>query len=779
MLSLSRSFKTAIMFVAIAVFISACGGDGNQASTEISGVVSDGPIQNARVFLDLNLNSEYDEGEPYSMTDASGAYSIKCNADLCAEGTKSFIVAEGSEELGTVDNTDNAGSVLEFVMFVGTSVSSVGKDVEEQNINPSSFISFLKEIESDYSAADLSAYSGLMNTEETDATVIFQNFINNKKDEFQGAYSNISSEVSENFGNPDFTVTHKAVNVKIIHINDPHSHLEEEDIDIEISDGFEVTAPMGGFARVATKIKELEAEASDTSILLHAGDAISGTLYYTLYKGAADAALTNLVDFDAMAVGNHEFDDGDQNLADFIDLLEFPVISANVIPADGNVLEDKIRPYVIKKINGEKIGIIGLTIKDKTQNSSSPSDDITFLEEKDAVEDTVEILTNLGINKIILLSHYGHNYTTALAAEVDGVDVIVDGDSHTLLGDFSDIGLTASGDYPTEVTSPAGDKVCVVQAYQYSYVVGELNVSFDADGKVTSCSGTPVMLLGDIEDFTTEVNDEDVALSAEQQSTVQTFIEGISTVEVVAENSEAKTTLETYSTQVEELKATTIGHSGEALTHERIPGQAYFGTAMPLGSDIAPIVAKGFLLQDPNADVCIQNGGGVRISIDDDSDITYDTAYTLLPFSNTLYELEMTGAEIKSVLEDAVDYSVFGSSTGAFPYAYGLKYDVDATQDKGSRIQNLEVKNKTTGEWSNISTDTMYTVITNNYIAGGKDGYTTFKTVMDARGGVDTYLDYAMSFVNYVKQETAAGRNITKLPAEDHCIKSYTAPVQQ
>jgi 5'-nucleotidase len=155
-------------------------------------------------------------------------------------------------------------------------------------------------------------------------------------------------------------------------------------------------------------------------------------------------------------------------------------------------------------------------------------------------------------------------------------------------------------------------------------------------------------------------------------------------------------------------------------------------------------------------------------------DITYGTAYTLLPFGNTLYEIEMYGSEIKQVLEDSVEGIAQGGSDGGFPYSYALKYDVDATQAYGSRFSNLEVKDRTTGTWSALDDDTMYVVVTNSYTASGKDGYTTFGTVQAERGpGVDTYLDYAMSFVAYVQALTANGDRLEKLPAEDHPVKSY------
>jgi len=147
-MNLRKLLLMTLTIATAALTIVACGdSDSNSSkSTVISGTVSDGPIQNARVYLDLNLNSEYDAGEPSAMTDADGKYSIECAESKCAKGTKHFIVAEGSAALGTVDPTDNGTTALDFVMFVGASVGTVGEGVTG-DINPSSFISFLKDLE--------------------------------------------------------------------------------------------------------------------------------------------------------------------------------------------------------------------------------------------------------------------------------------------------------------------------------------------------------------------------------------------------------------------------------------------------------------------------------------------------------------------------------------------------------------------------------------------------------------------------------------------------------
>lgn len=130
---------------------------------------------------------------------------------------------------------------------------------------------------------------------------------------------------------------------------------------------------------------------------------------------------------------------------------------------------------------------------------------------------------------------------------------------------------------------------------------------------------------------------------------------------------------------------------------------------------------------------------------------TINDAYTLLPFSNTMVNIVMTGEQIKNVLEDAIDFYLDPSgSWGAYPRASGLRFDVDEGQEKGSRVTNLEVNPKLAAEWESIDVSTSYTVVTNNFIATPRDGYYEFGNIGEELK-VDTYLEYAQSFIEYAK----------------------------
>ena len=567
----------------------------------------------------------------------------------------------------------------------------------------------------------------------------------------------------------------------ILHMNDHHSHLEADSLDITLgADTYEMSS--GGFPRVVEAFQQLEANAASQNVMkLHSGDAITGTLYYTLFQGEADAAMMNEVCFDAFALGNHEFDSSDEGLKTFLDYLnpssnatcpKTPVLAANVVPELGTPLypaagEEMIQPYVIKDFNGQKVALIGLDIASKTKNSSSPLDSTQFLDEATTAQNYIDELQAMGINKIVLMTHYQYKNDLELAQKLDGVDVIIGGDSHTLLGDFADYGLNSSGAYPTKVTDASGSEVCVAQAWQYSQIVGELNIRFDEDGKVTNCAGTPHLMVE-------PQLKNDVEMTAEEKAQADALITDATNLMLVSPNADAQATLDVFAAEVDVLKKEKIAEASSNLCLERIPGQgrSTICTAdqtKPHGGDIQQLVAQAFYEMDPKADIAIQNAGGVRIDVPA-GDITVETAYTLLPFANTLVELEMTGAQIHQVLEEATENAVKeDGSTGAYPYATGLRWDMDLSQAAGSRISNLEYKARGTDTWVAFDEAASYIVLTNNYIAGGKDGYATFADITGDKY-IDTYLDYAQSFSDYAKQVGT----VNKLPYSEYSTQNFT-----
>ena len=591
----------------------------------------------------------------------------------------------------------------------------------------------------------------------------------------------------------------KPLEVNLVHINDSHSHLDEEStkLMLETSAGKreEIQVSNGGFARVAALINTL-ASSEKNPIKIHSGDAITGDLYFTLKEGEAEADLMNTVCFDTLTLGNHEFDNTDAGLQKFIGFLndkgncknKTQVLSANVEFGKTSPLyqTDLVKPYTIMEKEGQKIALIGLTIANKTKNASRPNQDTVFNDEIITAQKYIDQLKQQGINKIIVQSHLGYGLEKDLATKLSGVDVIVGGDSHTLLADakLKNYGISPEGDYPTTLKNKDGDQVCVVQAWQYAYVVGQLKVNFDANGKIEACTGKANVLIGD--DFKRTAKDAPALMSTELDS-IKRDIESSNALRIVQPDATALNILDPYKVAKNLLGKEKVAIANDNLCLRRVPGMTKDTSRSSLGDvcnksdfinqhggDVQQLVAEAFLQQGKkyfNADISIQNGGGVRIDLPQ-GDITVEKIYTVLPFKNTLVQLKATGQEIKAVLEDAMD-AVTRNNTGSYPYAGGLQWDVDLTQAKGQRVSNLKVRN-TQGQYEPLNLNQTYQVITINFLADGQDFYSSFKNITGERR-VDVGLDYAEAFLKYVEglPGEKGQKVLSRLPVEHYSTQNY------
>jgi len=554
----------------------------------------------------------------------------------------------------------------------------------------------------------------------------------------------------------------KTLELNVIHINDHHSHLEEEKMELVLN-GKKVTVNVGGMPRMIQRISDLK-KANKNNLVLHAGDALSGTLYYTLFKGKADAALMNVGHFDLFALGNHEFDDGNLVLKNFLDELKIPVVSANVVPDKGSILEGKWTPYMIKKIQGQDVAIVGLDVVGKTVESSSPGKDIKFHDEVETAKKMVEELKAKGINKIIFLSHAGYEKNLEIAEKVSGIDLIITGDTHYLLGEgFKDYGLKPVAEYPKKIMSPAGEPVYVAEAWCYSHMVGNMKVKFDDKGVITELKAEPTIVLGDNFFEVKNEKGEKSQLQGKEKEDIIKFINSRTDLKFVKEDPTAQKILEGYKKEKNELGKKEIGNITEEIpggSANRIPNEKN-----PEGSLATTLVSETVLhmlknMGTGNVDMVIMNSGGTRISLVPGK-ISYDDAYTLLPFtSNTIYILKMNGAEIKQVIEDALNFALDGGSSGAFPYGAAVRFEATKAGTLGTRVKKVEVLDAKTNKWVPIEAGKTYTVGTNSYIAAGKDGYATFGKITSTPGreGVNTHLGVETSFINYVKEKKSVGR---------------------
>ena len=559
----------------------------------------------------------------------------------------------------------------------------------------------------------------------------------------------------ENKGN-----TASTFELNVAHINDHHSHLEEEKMPLKLN-GQTVTATIGGLPRVAQEIKDFRKNNKNT-LILHAGDAVTGTLYYTLFEGKADAQLMNAINFDAFTLGNHEFDDGNKFLKSFLDALTIPVISANVVPDKGSILEGKWKPYIIKNIGGQKVGIIGIDVVKKTKESSSPGDDIKFTDEVETARKYVKELQNQGINKIIVLSHAGYEKNVEIGEKVDGVDLIISGDTHYLLGkEFEQFGLVPEKpDYPKKVNSPNGNPVYIAEAWNYSYLLGEMKAKFDKNGVIKELIPTPKVLIGD----TFEIKNAEgkvVQLGEKEKAAIINSIKNNKNIKVVKNDPVTQKLLERYQKEKTELGKKSVGKITEEIlggSDNRVPGphnkDGSFATTLVAESVLHKLRNTG----TGNIDFVIGNAGNVRITLNP-GNFTYDQAYSLLPFtSNTVFITDITGAEVKQVLEDAIDYVLNGGSTGAFPYGAGIRYEATKEGKLGTRVKKIEVFDFKANKWVPIDSKKSYMLAVNSYIAQGKDGYTTLGKITAQKRGTDTHLSDTKIFIDYLKEKKEVGR---------------------
>ncbi|MFO8149312.1 MAG: 5'-nucleotidase C-terminal domain-containing protein [Trueperaceae bacterium] len=564
-----------------------------------------------------------------------------------------------------------------------------------------------------------------------------------------------------------------AFTLRVLHTNDHHSHLDGAAFDLTL-DGTRTRVTLGGFSRIVSIIDQ---ERTPNAIVVNSGE-LNGTLYFSVYKGEPDFLVFNALGLDAYALGNHEFDEGDARLAELVDLANFPIVSSNALPEPASPLyrvRDQVLPYVIREVEGERIGIIGILKVEKTKNSSLVSDDVAFTPEIETATRMVQELEAQGIDKIVLLSHVGYFNDLTIAQAVPGIDVIVGGDSHTLLGDADDLGRVGLapivnnqtgpfagsshdglealdlGTYPTVVQSPTGDPVLVVTAWEYAKALGVLDVTFDADGLVAAYDGSIVL---PVEGPFLQPNAEDqmVEASPEAEATILAAIEASPLLRLTSPDASVEALLEPYREGVEAIKVEPIGTVDTTLGNTRVP-EPFAAGETPTGSYAAFVVAQAFRETNPKIDVAIQNAGGVRTEFLS-GPFTVGDAIAALPFSNTIVMLEMTGESIVKVLNQAAHYALNTGSTGAFPYAAGLRYDVDLAGDEDAVIVNVEVQDRESGAWGPVEPERVYTVATNSFTALGRDNYLEFAAVREANPAAfeDTYINYFLPLKQYIQR---------------------------
>ncbi|KAM3932169.1 5'-nucleotidase [Leptodactylus fuscus] len=485
--------------------------------------------------------------------------------------------------------------------------------------------------------------------------------------------------------------------ITILHTNDVHARVEQTN-----RDSGKCGNPgdcYGGVARRLTKIKEIRASHKNV-LLLDGGDQFQGTIWFNVYKGDEAAYFMNYLQYDAMALGNHEFDNGVAGLlSPFLMNVNFTVLSAN-IKSDNHIASNitgYFQPYKILEVGGEKIAIVGYTSKE-TGVLSNPGPHLTFEDEISVLQLVVSKVLTLDVDKVIALGHSGFETDKLIAQKVSGVDVVVGGHTNTFLytgnPPSNDVPV---GKYPFIVNSDDGRSVPVVQAYAFGKYLGYLNVTFDAQGNVLHSSGNPILLDSSIP--------EDPAL--------------------LVEINKWKEQLNNYSAQV--IGKTIVFLNGSSL-------ECRFRECN-LGNLICDAMIYNNI-RNPDevrwnhVSLCIMNGGGIRASIDEKSSngsITYEDLLSVLPFGGTFDLIELKGSTLKKAFEHSV-YR-YGASTGEFLQVGGIKVVYNTDNKPGERVVSLQVicTKCRVPKYIPLQMDEVYKVVLPAYIAEGGDGFSMLK----------------------------------------------------
>ncbi len=567
---------------------------------------------------------------------------------------------------------------------------------------------------------------------------------------------------------PDYTLT-------ILHVNDTHSKFEPAqtkltmDLDDQLK-GKAVYAELGGYPQAAAVISQLRAKATNP-VLLHAGDFVQGSLYFTKYEGVADLLFWNSQQLTAATMGNHEFDKGVPFLFNtWLGQTRFPLITANVdFSQDPDLALLALKPYIVREIGTQKIGFIGATTTE-TPFISSPGKTITFHTPILAVQKAVDELTQQGVNKIVLISHLGYDVDQALAAQTKGVDVIVGGHSHTLMGDWKALGLGAKNPYPAFAKDMAGDTVLIVQAWEWAKVVGDLKVDFDPQGKVIAWVGTPLAVVGnawfrvydlpnpkgepkrvqfvkgaagvEVKEYDGKgyaaVADELKAFYLNDYAKLEAALAKQPNLALTAGDPGAKAMVADFKAGVQELQATVAAQVGEDMKRG-------------LNSGPGPVIADAMRAKT-GAQIALSNTGGIRTDLVQ-GPLSVAKVYEVIPFGNTLVTMKMKGADVVKAIEDGIDFSLgkMGKDLPANPLVYvsGITFHADIAKPKGSRVSNAMVLDGATPKA--LDPTSTYSVVVNNFMASGGDLYHTLKATP---GQIDTgYVD-AEALLDYVQGKT-------------------------
>ncbi len=478
----------------------------------------------------------------------------------------------------------------------------------------------------------------------------------------------------------------------ILHTNDVHGRIVEEKGVI-------------GDAKLATVIEQERAKSNQTTLVVDAGDAFQGLPISNSTKGEARAEILNKMQYDAMAVGNHEFDFGLDEAKKYKEILKFPLLSSNTYVNGARLFEASTIVDKDKTVEGDEFVVIGVTTPE-TATKTHPKNvkGVTFTDPISEVNKVIEevqakaraegkdykhyvVLAHLGVDTTTPVEWRGSTLAEALSKNprLKGKRVtVIDGHSHTV------------------ESTTYGDNVTYNQTGSYLHNVGKITY------KSRQLLGNP-----------TQIPAAD-AKKLPANPTVEKLVKDIK------QKYDAKNAVEVVSNSPVELN----GDRENVRVRETNLGNVVADSLYQYGQ-------TGF---SHPTDIAVTNGGGLRETIAKGKPITKGNVIAVLPFGNTISQIQVTGQQVLDMFEkslgsilqvDKDGKKVLDENgqpllepSGGFLQVSGVKVYYDTNLPSGKRVLAIQVKNRTTGRYDLLDLAKTYYLATNDFLAAGGDGYT-------------------------------------------------------
>ena len=508
--------------------------------------------------------------------------------------------------------------------------------------------------------------------------------------------------------------------IVLVHTNDVHGRIVEEK-------GRDKTTSVVGDAKLATVIENERAKKDQTTVVLDAGDAFQGLPISNSSKGEERAKILNEINYDAMAVGNHEFDFGLDEAKKYKEILKFPLLSANTYVNGARLFEASTIIDKDKSVKGDEVVVIGVTTPE-TATKTHPKNvqGVTF---KDPIPEVLNVVkeiqakakaTGNDYKTYVVLAHLGVDTTTpdawrgsTLADELSKSPllkgkrvVVIDGHSHTV------------------ESKTYGDNVTYNQTGSYLNNIGKVTL------KPNSLLGTPSLI----------------------KASETTNLTPNATVKKLVDQIKAKYDTENAVVVVKNSPVELSGTRENVRVRETNLGNVVADSLYEYGQ-------TGF---KNKTDIAVTNGGGLRETIAKDKPITKGSVIAVLPFGNTISQIKVTGQNVLEMFEkslgsilqvDKAGKTVLDENgqpllepSGGFLHISGAKVYYDTNLPSGKRVLRVEVKNHDTGAYDKLDLNKTYYLTTNDFLAAGGDGYTMLGGAREEGPSMDE------AFKNYLEK---------------------------